>query len=407
MDWPLKFGIFLAPFHPTGQNPTAALERDLDLVVLLDRLGYDEAWIGEHHSAGYEIIASPELFIATAAERTRRIKLGTGVVSLPYHHPFMTAQRIIQLDHITRGRVMLGCGPGSLPSDAFMLGIDPATQRDRMEEALGVILELFRSDEPVTHESDWFTLKDARLHLRPYSEPHPEVAVAAMISPSGPRAAGKHGVSMLSIGATQKAGIDLLGQHWSVLEERSAEFGTTPDRRSWRLVSQVHVAETKEQAYRDVEYGLEAYIEYFRKVAALPMIPEGAEDHPAELMNATGAGVVGTPEDLGDFIDHLIEMSGGGFGTFLIQAHEWANPAATQRSYELIAQHLMARFQGSARRPTEQRDWAAANRQEFMGAAGGAIMSQFQKHSEEKAAKAAAEAEVGVEVEDALAGPAE
>jgi len=403
MDWPLKFGIFLAPFHPTGQNPTAALERDLDLVVLLDKLGYDEAWIGEHHSAGYEIIASPELFIATAAERTRRIKLGTGVVSLPYHHPFMTAQRIIQLDHITRGRVMLGCGPGSLPSDAFMLGIDPATQRDRMEEALGVILELFRSDEPVTHESDWFTLKNARLHLRPYSQPHPEVAVAAMISPSGPRAAGKYGVSMLSIGATQKAGIDLLGQHWSVMEERSAEFGTIPDRRDWRLVSQVHVAETKDQAYKDVEYGLDAYIEYFRKVAALPMIPEGAEDHPAELMNATGAGVVGTPEDLGDFIDHLIEMSNGGFGTFLIQAHEWANPVATQRSYELIAQHLMARFQGSARRPAEQRDWAAANRQEFMGAAGGAIMSQFQKHGEEKAAKAALEAEVP----GALAAPVE
>jgi len=403
MDWPLKFGIFLAPFHPTGQNPTAALERDLDLVALLDKLGYDEAWIGEHHSAGYEIIASPELFIATAAERTRRIKLGTGVVSLPYHHPFMTAQRIIQLDHITRGRVMLGCGPGSLPSDAFMLGIDPATQRDRMEEALGVILELFRSDEPVTHESDWFTLKNARLHLRPYSQPHPEVAVAAMISPSGPRAAGKYGVSMLSIGATQKAGIDLLGQHWSVMEERSAEFGTIPDRRDWRLVSQVHVAETKDQAYKDVEYGLDAYIEYFRKVAALPMIPEGAEDHPAELMNATGAGVVGTPEDLGDFIDHLIEMSNGGFGTFLIQAHEWANPVATQRSYELIAQHLMARFQGSARRPAEQRDWAAANRQEFMGAAGGAIMSQFQKHGEEKAAKAALEAEVP----GALAAPVE
>jgi limonene 1,2-monooxygenase len=390
MDWPLKFGIFMAPFHPTGQNPTAALERDLDLVVLLDKLGYDEAWIGEHHSAGYEIIASPELFIATAAERTRHLRFGTGVVSLPYHHPFMVAQRFVQLDHLTRGRVMLGCGPGSLPSDAFMLGIDPSTQRDRMEEALGVILELLRSDEPVTHESEWFTLRDARLHLKPYTHPHPEVAVAAMISPSGPRAAGKFGVSMLSIGATQKAGIDLLGQHWSVLEERSAEFGTVPDRRNWRLVSQVHVAETKEQAYADVEYGLQAYVDYFRKVAALPMIPEGDDAHPAELLNQTGAGVVGTPDDLIEFVDHLIEMSDGGFGTFLIQAHEWANPAATRRSYELIAQHLMGRYQGSAQRPTEQRDWAAANRQEFMGAAGTAIMSQFQRHAEEKAAREAA-----------------
>jgi len=383
MDWPLRFGIFLAPFHPAGQNPTYALERDLDLVVHLDKLGYDEAWIGEHHSAGYEIIASPEIFIATAAERTKHIRFGTGVTSLPYHHPFMVAQRIVQLDHLTRGRIMLGVGPGALPSDAFMLGIDPAVQRDRMEEALDVILELFRSDEPVTRETDWFTLRDARLHLKPYTKPHPEVAVAAMISPSGPRAAGKYGCSMLSIGATQAAGIDLLGQHWKVLEERSAEFGTTPNRRDWRLVSQVHIAETKEQAYADVEYGLGDYFRYFREVAALPMIPEGADGHPADLMNATGAGCIGTPDDLVAFIDHLDTQSEGGFGAFLLQAHDWADPAATHRSYELVAQHVMARFQGSGERPVDSMEWVTGRRSEMMGAAGGAIMAAFQKHQAE------------------------
>lgn len=387
MDWPLRFGTFMAPFHPTGQNPTFALERDLDLITHLDRLGFDEAWIGEHHSGGYEIIASPEVFIATAAERTRHIRLGTGVVSLPYHHPFMVAQRIVLLDHLTRGRVMLGVGPGALPSDAFMLGIDPAVQRARMEEALEVILRLLRSDEPVTHESEWFTLKDARLHLKPYTQPHPEVAVAAMISPSGPRAAGKFGCSLLSIGATQRAGIDLLGQHWQVCEERAAEFDTVADRRAWRLVSQVHVAETKEQAYRDVEYGLEAYFEYFRKVAALPMVPEGPSDSLADQMNDSGGGVVGTPDDLIAFIENLIELSNGGFGTFLIQAHEWADPQATRRSYELIAQHVMPHFQGSATRPSESKEWVAANRAELIGAAGGAIMSAIQQHAEEKAAR--------------------
>jgi limonene 1,2-monooxygenase len=379
----------MAPFHPTGQNPTTALERDLDLVVHLDRLDYDEAWIGEHHSAGYELIASPELFIATAAERTRHLRFGTGVVSLPYHHPFMVAQRLVQLDHLTRGRVMLGVGPGALPSDAFMLGIDPADLRPRMEEALETILALLRDDEPVTRETDWFTLRNARLHLTPYTHPHPEVAVAAMISPSGPRAAGKYGCSLLSIGATQKAGIDLLGQSWSVMEQRAAEFGTTADRRQWRLVSQVHIAETKEQAYRDVEYGLDAYVEYFRKVAALPMIPEGSDEHPAELMNRTGAGVVGTPDDLIEFIEHLDTQSNGGFGAFLIQAHEWANPVATHRSYELIAQHVFPHFQGSARRPAESRDWVAANRKEFMGAAGGAIMAAFAQHHDEQATTSA------------------
>src|SRR5438046_7038937 len=164
-DWPLRFGIFLAPFHRPGQNPTLALERDLQLIEHLDRLGYEEAWIGEHHSGGWELIASPEVFIAAAAGRTKHIKLGTGVSSLPYHHPLMLADRMVLLDHLTRGRVMFGVGPGQLTSDAHMLGIDPMRQRPMMEQSLEAIVALLTSDEPVTIETDWFTLRDASLQL--------------------------------------------------------------------------------------------------------------------------------------------------------------------------------------------------------------------------------------------------
>src|SRR6202041_2607291 len=219
-DGRLKFGIFLAPFHPVGQNPTLALERDLQLIEHLDRLGFDEAWFGEHHSAGYEIIASPEVFIAAAAQRTTHIRLGTGVSSLPYHHPFMLADRMVLLDHLTRGRVMFGVGPGALPSDAFMMGIDPAKQRDMMEESLEAILLLLEGGEPVTMETDWFKLVGARLQMRPYQRPYPEVAVAAQISPAGPRAAGRFGTGLLSIGVTSAAGgVDILGSHWEGLGE--------------------------------------------------------------------------------------------------------------------------------------------------------------------------------------------
>src|SRR6478736_4346748 len=134
----LRFGIFLAPFHPAGENPTLALQRDLELVGHLDGLGYDEAWFGEHHSAGSEIIASPEIFIAAAAERTRHIKLGTGVVSLSYHNPLWVAERIVLLDHLTRGRVMLGVGPGSLPTDAAMIGVSQSDTRELMEQSFDV-----------------------------------------------------------------------------------------------------------------------------------------------------------------------------------------------------------------------------------------------------------------------------
>ena len=112
----LQFGMFLAPFHRPEENPTIMLERDLELAEMLDRLNYDELWYGEHHSAGWEIIASPELMIAAAAQRTRRIRLGTGVSSLPYHHPLILADRMVQLDHMTRGRAMFGVGPGALPA---------------------------------------------------------------------------------------------------------------------------------------------------------------------------------------------------------------------------------------------------------------------------------------------------
>ena len=139
----LRLGAFLAPHHPIGENPTLQIQSDLEFVEHLERLGYDEFWCGEHHSTGWEIIASPELFLAAAAERKNRIMLGTGVVSLPYHHPFMVAQRIVQLDHQSRGRVIFGSGPGALASDAHTMGLDPMLLRDRQDEAIGIIRRLF------------------------------------------------------------------------------------------------------------------------------------------------------------------------------------------------------------------------------------------------------------------------
>jgi limonene 1,2-monooxygenase len=382
---PLRFGIFLAPFHPVGQNPTLALRRDLDLIVHLDQLGFDEAWIGEHHSAGFEIIASPEVFIATAAERTRRIRLGTGVSSLPYHHPLMLADRMVLLDHLTGGRTMLGVGPGALPSDAYMMGIDVSRQRDMMEESLEAILLLLRSEEPVTYETDWFRLRNARLQMRPFTHPHFEVAVAAQVSPAGPRAAGRFGVSMLSIGATSVGGFDALGYHWNVVEERAAQFGQTADRSGWRLVGPMHIADTREQAIADVAFGLPQWIDYFQRVAALPLAPN-TDNHVdlVEAMNASGFAVIGTPDDAIAQVKRLAEQSKG-FGAFLLMAHDWADRPQTLRSYELFSRYVMPEVNGTAEGLVASRDWAADNRPEFIGAAGAAVMSAIQRHAEEQA----------------------
>jgi limonene 1,2-monooxygenase len=381
----LNFGIFLAPFHRVGENPTYALRRDLELIGFLDHLSYDEAWIGEHHSAGYEIIASPEVFIAAAAERTRHIRLGTGVSSLPYHHPLILADRMVLLDHLTLGRAMFGVGPGALPSDAFMMGIDPIRQREMMDESLEAILALLRSDEPVTRECGWFTLKDARLHMRPYSRPHMEVAVAAQVSPAGPRVAGKHGASLLSLGATTAGGFDVLGAHWGTCEELAAEYGQTVSRANWRLVGPMHIAPTMDQARREVEFGLPAWVDYFQRVAALPLVGEATETQDmVDAMNASGLAVIGTPDDAAAQIERLWEKSGG-FGTYLLMGHDWADREATLRSYELIARFVMPRFQGTLSRLRESRDWAAANRGSFIGRAVEAVGKAIQDHYAERA----------------------
>ena len=344
----LRFGIFLAPFHPAGENPTLALQRDLELVGHLDGLGYDEAWIGEHHSAGSEIIASPEIFIAAAAERTRHIKLGTGVISLAYHNPLWVTERMVLLDHLTRGRAMLGVGPGSLPTDSAMIGLNPTDTRELLDQNLDIVMRLLRSDEPVSAETATHKLIDARLHLRPYSEF--DIAVAAVASPTGPRLAGRYGLGLLSIGATMtEAGFDALAHHWSVMEERAAAFGSTVDRDKWRLVGLMHIAETREQAYKDVEYGIEQWFRYFQKVAAFPQLAvEGGDVREMiDFVNTSGIGAVGTIDEAGAQVEKLVNQSDG-FGAMLLLGHEWANRQATWRSYELFAQHVMPAFQGQA-----------------------------------------------------------
>lgn len=376
----MRFGIFLAPFHAPDANPTLALHDDLQLIEHLDRLGFDEAWIGEHHSAGTEIIASPEVFMATAAERTSRIRLGTGVSSLPYQHPLMLADRMVLLDHLTRGRTMLGCGPGSLQSDAHMLGVEPSRQREMMEESLEAIMLLLTSDAPVDYKTDWFTLQDAQLQLAPYSKPCFEIAVAAMVSPSGPRAAGRFGAGLLSVGATQEEGFNALEFAWGICEERAAEYDQTVDRDAWRLVGPMYIAETEEQARRDVAHGLGTWMRYFREVATLPLAPEAeTTDDMVDALNKSGFAVIGTPDDAIAQLERL-ESKSGGFGCFLNMATDWASRENTLRSYELIARHVMPRFQGSADSRLRSEAWAIENRSLFMGQFANSINKAYQDH---------------------------
>jgi limonene 1,2-monooxygenase len=339
----LRTGIFLAPFHALGENPTLAIERDMELVEHLDRLNYHEAWIGEHHSGGFEIIACPEMFIAAAAQRTRTIRLGTGVVSLPYHHPFTLASRMMQLDHMTRGRAMFGVGPGSLIYDAEKIGLKAADQRRRMAESLDCLMELMQG-RTVNRKTDWFTLNEARLQLAPYSQPMMEMAVASSRSPVGAVASGKHGIGMLSIGGTSDEALQAHAKNWAVHEEAAAKAGRTTDRSKWRIVTFAHVAETREKARADMAYGLADFNRYFTDVATFPIIPPDISD-PVEFLTSSGLACIGTPDDCIRHFERLWLGSNGGFGAVLLLAHNWADWDATKRSYELMARYVHPHFQ--------------------------------------------------------------
>ncbi|CQD16483.1 limonene 1,2-monooxygenase [Mycobacterium europaeum] len=345
----LRFGYFIAPFHRAGTNPTLALQRNLEFIEHLDALGFDEVWLGEHHSAGSEIISSPEIFIAAAAERAKRIRFGTGVISLSYHNPLWVADRLMLLDHLTHGRIIGGVGPGSLPSDSSMIGLTPTDTRELLETNLDIVVRLL-AGETVSAKTATHQLFDAKLQLAPYSDGGIPLSVAAVASPTGARLAGKHGIGLLSIGATLTVeGFNALSYHWGIVEERAAAFGTQVDRRNWSLVGLFHLAETEKQAREEVKFGIEPWFHYFQKVAAFPQMTMPGEqlDEMIDVINDNGAGVIGTPERARQQVQRLWDQSGG-FGCMLQMGHEWANPAATRRSAELFAAEVMPHFQGQA-----------------------------------------------------------
>ena len=366
---PTRFGAFIAPYHDPAGNPALQIRRDLDLIELLDRLGYDEAWIGEHHSGAYEIVASPELMIAAAAERTKRIRLGTGVNSLSYHHPYILADRIMQLDQMTMGRTMLGIGPGQLPSDAFMMGIDPLRQRDMMIEAAEVIRRLLRG-EAVTRapigssstrrdcscvrtpgRSRW---RSPRRRRRP-ARPSPDGSACRCSRSRRPTRAA----SMPSTATgTPSNGRRRVRQ--------------PVDRSRWRVVASMHLAETKEQAEREMEHGVLALCGYFegmgnRKLPWTDSPREAVEWWTTNGYPTFGIATVGTPDDAIATIERLAAKTGG-FGTFLFLAHNCADWAATKRSYELFAEYVIP----ACRKMNVNRDasigWVGQNNAKFFGA---------------------------------------
>lgn len=387
--YPKKFGIFMAPFWPDDESPTIQLERGIETIEHLDRLGFHEVWIGEHHSMSFELIADPAIYIAAAAQRTHQIKLGTGVLSASYHHPLIVADKMVLLDHLTRGRSMLGFGPGQLPTDAYMMGIDPNEQRRMMLESMEAVTRLL-AGEVVDMETDWFKLREARLQLLPYSDPWMELAVASSVSPTGSLVGGRFDTGLISIAAASPEGFAALATNWEIYEEESRAHGHVPDRGRWRLCLPMHIAETKEQARKEAEWGVLKFGKYVESVLNqdLPFHGDaaaGVETWATVGLGALGSAVIGTPDEAIERIDQLVEQTGG-FGTLLFFDHGGASPEATAKSYELFARYVMPRLRESNRPRQEALAWArersAQNLKEITGAIDKAIADYGAEHPE-------------------------
>jgi limonene 1,2-monooxygenase len=381
----MRFGCFLSPLHPLGEDPTLLFQRDLELAEHIDSLNFDELWIGEHHSGGWGTVGSPEIFIAAAAQRTRRIKFATGVTGLPYHHPFLVAERAVQLDHMTQGRFILGAGAGSVVSDMHMFGITPDQTRGRTAQAMETIVALL-DGQAVTRDEGWFKLVDGRLQLLPFRPGSLEVAVASAATPFGARLSGQLGISLLSFAAPTwgavRAGVPLgterLAQQWQHAEQAAAEAGRSISRENWRLTVPVHVAPTREQALEDIREGwLRQRTELWIDTFGLPLA--GSRVGALKAFDATveeGGVIVGDVDDVVAAIGKYQEITGG-FGELLLSCYDWAPRPAQLRSLEMFARFVAPRLQGSTDSLRASNALAAAKRAAFQKADAAARSKAF------------------------------
>jgi alkanesulfonate monooxygenase SsuD/methylene tetrahydromethanopterin reductase-like flavin-dependent oxidoreductase (luciferase family) len=354
----MKLGAFLMPSHPPERSLGAAIDWDLAQLERLDQLGFSEAWIGEHFSAPWEPVPAPDLLIAQALPRTTQIKLCPGAHLLPYHHPIELAHRVAQLDHMARGRYMLGIGISGLPSDLHLYGLDPASGENRRMtlESLDIMLRLWRG-EPFAFDGEFWKVRPPasafdflKLHLKPYQQPHPPIGIAGL-SPGSEtlKIAGERGFLPLSISLNPAHTVS----HWRSVEEGAARSGRTPDRREWRLVREVYVAATDDEAKKRAREGAlgRCWREYLLPFyVGSGMGPQFLAD-PAHGLEALDvdyliehAWFVGSPQTVVDKIGAL-QRATGGFGCLLIMLYDWSSEAAWwEESLQRLVEEVWPHF---------------------------------------------------------------
>ncbi|MEC7944276.1 MAG: LLM class flavin-dependent oxidoreductase [Pseudomonadota bacterium] len=343
----MKFSFFMMPTHHPSENPTLAFHRDIDLIPFAESLGYDSFHIGEHHSGGWESIPSPEMALSMAAAKTGRIRLGTSVTNLPFHHPFQVAERIAFLDHLSYGRAILGIGPSSLVTDKKLFNIDSGRARRMMSEAADVIVRLLEADDPISHKGEFWQFDDMRLQLKSYQQPRLPLALPTTGGLESLDLAARHDMELWTPCGLNRPGGGVFTSLWSDFEKACGREGKTANRNSWHLVSSFYLAESREKAWEDVREGLMRETGYFLSIG-FKSLYQAYPDQPISEITAVSAAerrdwVIGTPDDAITWIENKIEQNGQ-FGGVMLTTHEWAGSEKLRHSLELFARYVIPHF---------------------------------------------------------------
>ena len=345
----MKFSFFMMPLHHPSENPSLAFERDISLIEYADELDFDEFYIGEHHSGGWETMPAPEMALAMAAAKAKRIRLGTSVIGVPFHHPFHLAERMAFLDQLTRGRVIFGVGPSNLISDIKLFDIPPGDLRPMLRESVDIMVKLLESPEPFDYEGRFWKLRNVCLQVRSYQSPRMPFAVASAGSRGTIDMAAQYEMILLSAGG-KKVGENLpLSEQWAYMEECARKHETQASRENWRITTHLYLAESREKAWADIEEFALSDMNYFMDIGLKPSYEAYPDQPRSEITPKIAAErrnwIVGTPDDAIEAIEKIQEETGG-FGGLMLTTHEWVGDRKIRDSLELFARYVMPHFRG-------------------------------------------------------------
>jgi alkanesulfonate monooxygenase SsuD/methylene tetrahydromethanopterin reductase-like flavin-dependent oxidoreductase (luciferase family) len=362
----MQLGYFTMPLHPPERDYTETLREDRAAIVLADKLGYAEAFVGEHVTDRAETITSCLVFIASLIEATQHIKLGSGTVNLPNSHPAAVAAQVAMLDHMLEGRFLFGISPGGLRSDAEVFDNLDKDRTAMFVEAIDMVLKIWSSEPPYDLRGKFWKVTTARtldkeigqgIIVKPYQQPHPPIVVTVVTPFSqGVAAAGARGWTPISANFLQPTWV---ASHWPMYEAGCRKAGRTGHPSEWRVAKSVFVADDEKTARRYAKDEGSPYRFYYRNLMR-KLIGNGRPelfkhdrtmpDSAVTLDYVLDALVIcGTVNSVVDQLLAFREQVGD-FGTLLYAGHDWVEPRLARRSMELMASEVMPRLNAAIKK---------------------------------------------------------